>query len=117
VTAAQRAPAGSVAESAPVGVDLVWAALRGMWQGLLERLPYVALGPVVRVLFYLAGRLVRRAAHAAGARTRLDVRLADVFGTLAPSKRDYLTVNRLTALSPSPAEAVRAAGPSAARAC
>ncbi len=41
------------------------------------------IGLLVLLLFYVAGRLVRRAAHAAGERTRLDVRLADVFGTLA----------------------------------
>jgi small-conductance mechanosensitive channel len=64
-------------------MGVVWATLREMARGFLERLPYVVIGLVVFALFHVAGRLVRRAAHAAGERTRLDVRLVDVFGTLA----------------------------------
>ncbi len=54
-----------------------------MLAGLLERLPYLAVALVVVLLFYGAGRLVGRAAHEAGERTRLDVQLADLFGRLA----------------------------------
>ena len=75
---APRPPSGAAG-----GVDVVWQTLERMWVDLLARLPYLVIGFVVFLLFYLAGRLVRRAAHAAGQRTRLDVRLADLFGTLA----------------------------------
>ena len=54
-----------------------------MAAGLLARVPYIVMGLVVLLVFYVAGRFVRRAAHEAGERTRLDVRLADVFGTLS----------------------------------
>jgi small-conductance mechanosensitive channel len=64
-------------------VGLVVRTLRGMAAGIIERLPYLAVGLVVLLLFYLAGRLARRAAHEAGERTRLDVQLADLFGRLA----------------------------------
>ncbi|GJG89625.1 transporter [Gemmatimonadetes bacterium T265] len=64
-------------------VGLVARTLRGMVAGSLARLPYFVIGLVVLLLFYVAGRLVRRVAHEAGERTRLDVELADIFGKLA----------------------------------
>jgi len=76
-------PAPSAPASSLVGADLVLRTFEGMWRGLLARLPYLVLGLVVVAVFYLIGRLIRRGAHAAGARTRLDARLADLFGTLA----------------------------------
>ncbi len=76
--AAPSVPAATVA-----GADLVLRTLEGMWRGLLAQLPYLVLGLAVVAFFYLIGRMLRRGAHAAGARTRLDPRLADLFGTLA----------------------------------
>lgn len=64
-------------------VALLVGTLRGMAAGFVTRLPYLAVGLSVVVVFYVAGRIVRRVAHTAGERTRLDVHLADVFGTLA----------------------------------
>ena len=82
VQAATAAPATARAQTFDA-VAVVTRTLRGMAAGLLARLPYVAVGLVVLLLFYFAGRVVRRAAHEAGERTRLDVRLADIFGRLA----------------------------------
>jgi len=79
--AASSAPAAPVSRLA--GADLLLRTLEGMWRGLLERLPYLVLGLVAVAIFYLIGRLLRRGAHSAGARTRLDPRLANLFGTLA----------------------------------
>lgn len=64
-------------------VTVLVQTLHGMFVSIVARLPYLAMGIIVVGLFYVAGRLVRRAAHEAGERTRLDVRLADVFGTLS----------------------------------
>lgn len=77
------APPRPTVGSVDGGVDLVWATLRGMAASFLERLPYLTIGLVVVLLFYVAGHLVRRAAHEAGERTRLDVHLADIVGRLA----------------------------------
>jgi small-conductance mechanosensitive channel len=52
-------------------------------ESLLARAPYVVLGAVIFLLFWLVGNIIRRVFHAAGARTRLDVTLADLFGRLA----------------------------------
>ena len=81
--AAAPATAPAVSQSPNASISLVWQTLRGMAAGLLARVPYIVMGLVVLLVFYVAGRLVRRAAHEAGERTRLDVRLADVFGTLS----------------------------------
>ena len=54
-----------------------------MGEGLLARLPYVAVALIVLLAFYIAGRAVRTAARIAGARTRLDPVLARLLGGLA----------------------------------
>ncbi|GJG89589.1 transporter [Gemmatimonadetes bacterium T265] len=81
--AATTTTAPAIPHAPDASVALVWETLRGMAAELLERVPYIVMGLAVLLIFYVAGRLVRRAAHEAGERTRLDVRLADVFGTLA----------------------------------
>jgi len=64
-------------------VEVIWRTVSEMGEGLLRRAPYLAIGLAVVILFYVLGRLARRAFHAAGQRTRLDVQLADLFGALA----------------------------------
>ena len=84
VTIPASSTVAAVVPPAPdASVALVWETLRGMAAGFVARVPYIVMGLAVLLVFYVAGRLVRRAAHEAGERTRLDVRLADVFGTLA----------------------------------
>ncbi len=76
--ASAPAPVGQVADA-----GLVLRTFEGMWRSLLARLPYLVLGLLVLAVFYVLGRVVRRGARTAGARTRLDPRLADLFGRLA----------------------------------
>lgn len=83
VAPAQPARPAPALGSFHVGAELVWGTLRGMAAGFLARLPYLVLALVVLALFYAVGRVVRRAAHEAGERTRLDVHLADIFGRIA----------------------------------
>jgi small-conductance mechanosensitive channel len=72
--------------------DAVGRSLQAMADALVERLPHLVVGLVVIVAFWLAGRLVRRLAHAAGQRTRLDPQLADVFGSLAVATLSLLGI-------------------------
>ena len=98
-TGAAGAPSGAPADSAAdaltrtsTAVDTLWRSLQGMADALVGRLPHLAVGVLVGLLFWLAGRLVRRLAHTAGQRTRLDPQLADVFGTLALASLSLLGV-------------------------
>lgn len=75
--------AANAAANAADAVPIVVRTLRSMADGFLERVPYIAIGLLVLLLFYLAGRVARRVAHTAGQRTRLDMQLADVFGSIA----------------------------------
>lgn len=79
----QRATGQTTADASSDAVNAVWRTLHSMWTGLASRLPYIVVGVVIVFVFYVIGRLVRRAAHAAGQRTRIDPRLADIFGSLA----------------------------------
>ena len=72
-----------LAGARPDGIQTVLRGVDGMVHGFLSRLPHLAIGLVVLLAFWIVGRLVRRAAHAAGQRTRLDPQLADVLGSLA----------------------------------
>jgi small-conductance mechanosensitive channel len=86
VLVAQAAAPGAApgaAQDAGSAVDAAWRSLDGLVDGMVSRLPHLAVGVVVALLFWLTGRLVRRLAHTAGQRTRLDPQLADVFGSLA----------------------------------
>ena len=62
---------------------VVRKALTDLGESLVARAPYVVLGIVIFLLFWLTGSIIRRALHAAGARTRVDVTLAGLFGRLA----------------------------------
>lgn len=73
-------------------VSAAWRSLDGMTDALLGRLPFLAVGAVVAVAFWLLGRALRRIAHTAGQRTRLDPQLADVFGSLAVALLSLLGV-------------------------
>ena len=54
-----------------------------MTEGLLARLPYIAVALVVWLAFFIAGRVVRSAMALAGSRTRFDPVLARLLGRLA----------------------------------
>lgn len=73
------------ATTTPAGtaLDRSWRSIEAMADAFVARLPHLALGLLLAVLAWSAGRLVRRLAHTAGQRTRLDPQLADVVGTLA----------------------------------
>lgn len=77
----QTASAGGQPREFDVGV--VRKALTDLGELALARVPYIVLGVVIFLLFWLIGNIIRRAFHAAGARTRLDVTLAGLFGRLA----------------------------------
>ena len=65
-------------------VDLIWATLFGFIDGLLRRLPYIAVGTVVFIVFLVVARVARRVVHETGERTRrLDATLAALLGRLA----------------------------------
>jgi small-conductance mechanosensitive channel len=74
-------PAGGQPDEFDAGI--VRSALTELGESLLARVPYVVLGIVVFIIFWLIGSVIRRAFIAAGARTRLDVTLARLFGRLA----------------------------------
>jgi small conductance mechanosensitive channel len=63
-------------------VDIVWETLLRIWAGLFERLPYIVIGLIVMIAFWMGGRLIQRALLTAGDRTRLDGTLARLLGRL-----------------------------------
>lgn len=89
---AGSAPAGSAPPSDAAPLDVLLDSLGGLAEGVVDRLPHLAVGLVVIVLFWLVGRLVRRIARTTGQRTRLDPQLATVFGTLAVATLTLLGV-------------------------
>ncbi|MDQ6788224.1 MAG: mechanosensitive ion channel family protein [Acidobacteriota bacterium] len=64
-------------------VNVIWSSLYGMFNSVLARLPYIAAGIVVFLVFLVIARILARVVHAAGENTRLDVTLADLLGRLA----------------------------------
>lgn len=72
-------------ESADSGfkVNVIWSSLYGMFNSVFARLPYIAAGVVVFLVFLITARILARVVHAAGENTRLDVTLADLLGRLA----------------------------------
>lgn len=54
-----------------------------MWEKLLARTPYMVVGAALTMIFYVAGRIVRRVLLVAGARTQFDPLLAELLGGLA----------------------------------
>jgi small-conductance mechanosensitive channel len=63
--------------------NLLWNSLHNLWAGVLAQLPYIVIGLIVFVAFLVVARIIKRAVHAAGERTRLDLTLADLLGRLA----------------------------------
>jgi small-conductance mechanosensitive channel len=61
-----------------------------MAEAFLARLPYIAVGVLVWLVFYIAGRIVRGAFRLAGDRTRLDPILARLLGRLAALALSFL---------------------------
>ncbi len=63
--------------------NLLWSSLHNLWVAFLAQLPYIVIGIVVFIFFLIVARIVKRAVHAAGERTRLDLTLADLLGRLS----------------------------------
>jgi small-conductance mechanosensitive channel len=63
--------------------NLIWNSLHNLWIGFLAQLPYIVIGFIVFLVFLVVARILKRAVHAAGERTRLDLTLADLLGRLA----------------------------------
>jgi small-conductance mechanosensitive channel len=66
-----------------IDTSIIADSLQSMGRGFLARLPYVVVGLLVLLLFYVAGRSVRTVVRVAGDRTRLDPLLARLLGGLA----------------------------------
>jgi len=61
---------------------IVRQVLIDLGESALARAPYIVIGIVIFLLFWLIGNILKRAFRAAGARTRLDITLAGLFGRL-----------------------------------
>jgi small-conductance mechanosensitive channel len=61
----------------------IWRPLVGLWESFLAQAPNLIAGLVVFVAFWFAARLLGWAMRLVGSRTRLDRRLALLFGRLA----------------------------------
>ena len=72
-------PAGCVVFDSSV----IFTSLDAMIEGFLARLPYVVVGLIVLLVFFLAGRFLRATLRLAGDRTQLDPLLARLLGSLA----------------------------------
>ncbi len=84
MSVALRQAAAAAAPVSPLAdADLVLRTFEGMWRASLSRVPYLTVGLLVMIVFYVLGRIVRRGARAAGARTRLDPLLANLVGRLS----------------------------------
>ncbi len=72
-------------ETANGGFDLdtIWNSIYGMFNSFLARLPYIVVAIGVFGVFIIIGKVVGRAIHAAGERTRLDITLAELLGRIA----------------------------------
>lgn len=64
-------------------MDAIWNSIYGIFNSFLARLPYIVVAIVVFGVFLIIGKIVGKAVHAAGERTRLDITLADLFGRMA----------------------------------
>lgn len=69
--------------SRPFDPDIVWQVFSQLLARLMAHLPYIFLGVLVFVLFFVGARLIKRTLILAGRRTRLDLTLADLLGRLA----------------------------------
>jgi small conductance mechanosensitive channel len=62
--------------------NVIWRTLSQLGESLLARLPYICIGLIVFIAFWVIGWVVKRGILTAGERTRLDVTLADLLGRL-----------------------------------
>ena len=62
--------------------SVIVTSIDAMVEGLFARLPYVVVGLIVWLAFFLAGRFVRATLRVAGDRTQLDPLLARLLGSL-----------------------------------
>lgn len=67
----------------PFDPDAVWQVFIQLSARLMAHLPYLVLGLIVFVLFFIGARLLKRILITAGRQTRLDLTLADLLGRLA----------------------------------
>lgn len=63
-------------------VNIIWRTLTNLGESLLARLPYIAIGLIVFIVFWVVAWIVKRVILTTGERTRLDVTLADLLGRL-----------------------------------
>lgn len=61
---------------------IIWQTLNNIANGFLLRLPYIIIGLIVFIVFWLTGRITQRVLHEAGQKTRLDITLAELLGRL-----------------------------------
>lgn len=75
----------------------VWVSIDGMIRSFAERLPYLAAGIIVLLIFWMLSRFLKRAFLAAGNRTSIDVRLRILFGRIVAGA--VIAIGILTALT------------------
>lgn len=64
-------------------LEITRRSLGHLVETVLSRLPHLGVGLVLVLACWIVGRLIKRAAHAAGQRTRLDPLLSDLLGAMA----------------------------------
>lgn len=62
---------------------LAWRTLTDLWETFIERVPFIAIGLLVLVLFLVMGQVLKHLIVAAGRRTKLHETLAALLGRLA----------------------------------
>jgi small-conductance mechanosensitive channel len=63
--------------------DIVWQVFSQLSSALLARVPYILLGLLAFIVFFILARILKSILIAAGRRTRLDITLAELLGRLA----------------------------------
>lgn len=64
-------------------MDVIWNSIYGMADSTLRRLPYIAIGIIVFLLFLVIARIAGRVIHAIANRSgKIDIMLADLLGRI-----------------------------------
>ena len=63
--------------------DIVWQVFSQLSSALLARVPYILLGLLTFIVFFILARILKSILITAGRRTRLDITLAELLGRLA----------------------------------
>lgn len=63
--------------------DIVWQVFSQLSRALLARVPYILLGLLTFIVFFILARILKSILITAGRRTRLDITLAELLGRLA----------------------------------